>query len=136
MLKVQRVVKMHFDMKKPRTEDAEVVNCPRWQEERMDPVGYFLIRTADGKLEAGICDYNKINIVKKVWMGGLPQDVYQHIISDNPTIMRDHCAYLAKELTRAWICMKLGIKYVQDGKIDGSFPEVEWISRKESAPAP
>lgn len=123
-----------FNMRKPDTEQSEVVDCPKAPDEQMDPIGYFLVRVNGDKLEAGLCDYDRVNIIKKVWQGSKPQDVYQQIVSDIPEIMQVHVGYLAKELTRAWICMKLGVKFVQDGKMDGTFPEVEWLSRKENAP--
>ncbi len=123
-----------FDMRKPDTQEAEVVECPKAGDEEMDPIGYFLIRVNGDKLEAGLCSYDKINIIKKVWTGSKPQDVYQQIIKDNPTIMKDHCAYLSKELTRAWICMKLGVRFVQDGRMDGTFPEADWLQKKENSP--
>lgn len=121
---------MHFDMKKPDTEEAEVVECKPKGDEQMDPIGYFLIRINGDRLEAGLCDYKNINVVKKIWTGSKPQDIYRQIIEDIPGIMKDHCGYLSKELTRAWICMKLGVKFVQDGKMDGTFPEVDWLQKK------
>ncbi len=123
-----------FHIKKPEIDNAEIVECPKAGDEVMDPVGYFLIRVNNKDLEAGLCDYDKVNVIKRVWKGQKPQDVYQKIIADMPEIMREHCSYLAKELTRAWICMKLGVKYVQDGKMDGTFPEIEWLNKKDNVP--
>ena len=121
-------------MRKPETHQAETVDCPSAPDEQMDPIGYFLIRVNEGKLEAGLCSYDMVNIIKKVWRGGKPQDVYQQIVTDMPEIMQVHVGYLSKELTRAWICMKLGVKFVQDGRADGTFPEVEWLLRKDGSP--
>ena len=123
-----------FNMRKPETHQAETVDCPSAPDEQMDPIGYFLIRVNEGKLEAGLCSYDMVNIIKKVWRGGKPQDVYQQIVTDMPEIMQVHVGYLSKELTRAWICMKLGVKFVQDGRADGTFPEVEWLLRKDGSP--
>ncbi len=119
-----------MDMKKSESGNAEMVECKNNLNEVMDPIGYFLIRLNDGKLEVGLCAYDKINVVKKVWTGDKPQDIYKQIIKDEPEIRKEHCAYLGKELTRAWICMKTGVTYVQDGKIDGTFPEVEMLTKK------
>ncbi|MEK6887609.1 MAG: hypothetical protein AABX14_01555 [Candidatus Aenigmatarchaeota archaeon] len=102
--------------------------------EKLDPVGYFLIRINNGKLEVGFCGYKDVNIIKKTWIGSKPQDVYRQIIEDMPKLAKDHCAYLGKELTRAWICMKMDVKYIQDGKMDGTFPEVDWLIRNGGAP--
>ena len=123
-----------FKMRKPETQQAETVDCPVAGDEQMDPIGYFLVRVSGGKLEAGLRDYDGVKLNKKVWKGSKPQDVYQQIVTDNPTIMQVHVGYLAKELTRAWICMKLGVKFVQDGRMDGTFPEVDWFVRKEGSP--
>ncbi|MBI4174274.1 MAG: hypothetical protein HY517_01405 [Candidatus Aenigmarchaeota archaeon] len=123
-----------FNMRKPAAQTADIVDCPTAPDEVMDPIGYFLIRVSGDKLEAGLCDYDNVNVIKKIWRGMKPQDLYQQIVADNPTIMQVHVGYLAKELTRAWICMKLGVKFVQDGRMDGTFPEVEWLLRKENAP--
>lgn len=121
---------MHFDMKKPDAHEADVVECRDKGHESMDPIGYFLIRINGDRLEAGLCDYDNVNVVKKIWTGSKPQDIYRQIIEGIPGIMKDHCGYLSKELTRAWICMKLGVKFVQDGKMDGTFPEVDWLQKK------
>jgi hypothetical protein len=110
--------------------NAKAKVCRDLGHEKLDPVGYFLIRITDGKLEVGLCGYKEVNVIKKIWNGNKPQDVYRQVIEDLPDIQRDHCAYLGKELARAWICMKLDVKYVQDGKMDGTFPEVEWLSKK------
>jgi hypothetical protein len=98
--------------------------------EKLDPTGYFLIRINKRKIEVGLCDYKKSEIIKKVWTGEKPQDIYRQIIIDMPKLRKDHCAYLGKELARAWLCMKLGVKYIQDGKFDGTFPEAEWLKKR------
>jgi hypothetical protein len=95
--------------------------------EKMDPVGYFLIRINKDMIEVGLCDYKDVNKIKQLWTGSKPQNIYHQVIKDLPKIQRDHCAYLGKELARAYICMRLCHKYVQDGRVDGSFPEVEMI---------
>ena len=123
-----------FNMRKPAAQEAEAIDCPKAPDEQMDPIGYFLIRVSGDKLEAGLCDYDNVNIIKKIWRGAKPQDVYQQIVADIPEIMQAHVGYLSKELTRAWICMKLSVKFVQDGRMDGTFPEVEWLLRKEGSP--
>lgn len=119
-----------FDIKKPDAKEAETVECVDKGYEPMDPIGYFLIRVNGDKLEAGLCDYVNINVIKKVWTGSKPQDVYRQIVEDMPEIMKDHVGYLAKELTRAWICMKLEVQFVQDGRADGTFPEIDWLKKK------
>ncbi len=119
-----------MDMKKSKCDDAEVINCEH-KEEVMDPVGYFLIRIIDGKLEVGLCSYDEVNVVKKRWIGDKPQDIYMRIAEDLPDIRKEHIAYLGKELARAWICMKTDVKYIQDGKMDGTFQEADMLTKKD-----
>ena|SRR3989338_2626792 len=97
--------------------------------ERLDPVGYFLIRVHGRKIEVGLCGYKKINIITRMWTGSKPQDVYTQVIKD-VKISKEHAAYLGKELARAWMCMQTGVDYVQDGKMDGTFPEADWLRKR------
>jgi hypothetical protein len=103
--------------------------CGTLKAETMDPIGYFLIRIYKGGIEVGLCNYSEINIIKRLWVGEKPQNIYRRIIRDLPKIRKDHCAYLGKELARAWICLKTDTKYIQDGKVDGTFPEVDLWKR-------
>lgn len=117
-----------IDLTRPKIA-AKPKICKERGFEKLDPVGYFLIRIRKNVIEVGLCDYNP-KVIRKIWTGRMPQDIYRQIIEDVPKISRDHCAYLGKELARAWICMKTGIPYVQDGNVDRTFPEVDMIKRK------
>lgn len=124
---VRTMKKRQFQPMKPVVDLAvfeSKTECPNLDIENMDPVGYFLIRI-DEQIEVGLCSYKEINVIKKLWTGKNPQNLYRQIIKDIPRIRKDHCAYLGKELARAWICMVTESKYVQDGNIDGTFPEVK-----------
>jgi len=118
-------------MQKPIV-DGETVYCEKFDMNtlEMDPMGYFLIRVCNETLEVGLCSYNTSNTVKRVWMGKLPQDIYMKVIIDCPEIWQEHAAYLGKELARAYICMHMGITYIQDGRIDGSFQETSMLVKK------
>ncbi len=100
-----------------------------------DPVGYFLIKVDAERqeLEVGLCKNNAPRNIKILIKGKLPQDIYLRIIDEGLVSRMDHAAYLGKELARAWICMKLGVKYVQDGTVSGEFPEVKWLKKRENA---
>lgn len=117
--------------------DARVLNADEKTYEWVaDPVGYFLIRINEEaqELEVGICEYDDLNVVRIIVKGQLPQQIYQRIVEEGLVSRLDHAAYLGKELARAWLCMKLSVKYVQDGAMSGEFPEVQWLIRKEGAP--
>jgi tetrahydromethanopterin S-methyltransferase subunit A len=115
-----------FQITKPAVDiQLQAIECKDLEPEKMDPIGYFLVRIHKDKIEVGLCNYKEINQIKKLWVGNKPQNIYRQIVKDLPRLQRDHCAYLGKELARAWICMKMETKYVQDGKVDGSFPEIE-----------
>lgn len=119
------------------TEGSRVINADERKYEWVaDPVGYFLIRyNADSQeLEVGICEYNDLNNIKVVVKGKLPQQICQTVIDEGLVSRMDHVAYLGKELARAWTCMKLSVKYVQDGAMSGEFPEVQWLEKKANAP--
>gem|GEM_PF-1848551 len=100
-----------------------------------DPVGYFLIRINKEaqEIEVGVCEYDNPSEIKILIKGSLPQQVYQRVIDEGLVSRMDHAAYLGKELARAWICMKLGVKYVQDGTVSGEFPEAKWLQKNENA---
>lgn len=121
---------MKFDFSKP-TNIGEVIECEHFDMMalKMDEVGYFLIRVTD-KLEVGLCGYEKVNTILRTWRGNIPQDIYMKILADIPELRKEHIAYLGKELARAYICLKLGIQYIQDGRMDGSLPEPELVKEK------
>lgn len=117
--------------------NAKVINAASWStyEWIADPVGYFLIRVngETHELEVGLCENEDPSNIKILVKGELPQDIYLRIIDEGLVSRMDHAAYLGKELARAWMCMKLGVKYVQDGTVSGEFPEVLWLEKKPGA---
>ncbi len=132
------MIKMAEDVKKYiwnaiQWNNAKVINADdKTYEWIADPVGYFLIRINEEtqEIEVGICEYDDVNSIKILVKGRLPHHIYQRIIDEGIVSRMDHAAYLGKELARAWICMKLGVKYVQDGSVSGEFPEVLWLQKK------
>ncbi len=120
---MQKSEYMEWKIAKPDASQSQIIDCPENNDEVLDPLGYFLIRYTD-KLEVGLCKYGSGNVIIKTWTGNKPQDVYKKIIADLPSLTQTHCAYLGKELTRCYLCLKLGLKYIQDGTIKGDFPEI------------
>ncbi len=84
----------------------------------LDPKGYFLIRinAATKEIEVGFCN-ERNKVVLKV-TGKKPIDIYHTIINkENLDIRKDHCAYLGRELQKAYIALQLNINYVQDDEL-------------------
>jgi len=50
--------------------------------------------------------------------GKTPEEVYQQIISEGLVSLQQHAAYLGKELGKAFIAIKHGVKYVQDKELE------------------
>ena len=101
-------------MEKPREIDATGVKRP-W---KMDPKGYFLIRTNTelNKIEAAFCDY-KENKVRIIIRGDNPMEVYTIMLKEDLVQNLDHAMDLGVELEKAYVALKTGKKYTQD-KID------------------
>lgn len=118
--------------------NAKVIDAKNWQsyEWVADPIGYFLIRINEEtqEIEVGLCENEDPSNIKILIKGKLPQDIYLRMIDEGFVSRMDHAAYLGKELARAWLCMKLGVKYVQDGSVSGEFPEALWLEKRKDAP--
>lgn len=85
----------------------------------LDPKGYFLIRinSKAKNIEVGFC--NSRNKVTLKVVGKKPIEIYQTIINQiNLDIRKDHCAYLGRELQKAYIALQRNIPYVQDEELD------------------
>ena len=85
----------------------------------IDKEGYFLIRInrENKNIEVGFCrEIGKISL--KV-TGKKPIDIYQAIINkEGLNIRKDHCAYLGRELQKAYIALQNNLEYVQDEELD------------------
>ena len=82
---------------------------------KLDPAGYFLIRSNKNRLEVGFC--KKDNIIEKLFIGDDAASIYNTIVR-HITLLPEHAAYLGKELTKLEIAMKLKIEYIQDDPLD------------------
>ncbi len=84
----------------------------------LDPAGYFLIRINKEKklIEVGFCN-ERNKLVLKV-SGKKPIDIYQTIINkEKLPIRKDHCAYLGRELQKAYMALHKNLDYVQDDEL-------------------
>lgn len=84
----------------------------------LDPQGYFLIRidAVAQTIEVGFCNARNKVVLKVV--GGKPLDIYQTIINKlELEIRKDHCAYLGRELQKAYIALQQKVSYVQDDEL-------------------
>lgn len=89
------------------------------KEFQLDEKGYFLIRInrEDKKIEVGFCE--KPNVVSLTVVGKKPIDIYNQIINkEKLEIRKDHCAYLGRELEKAYIALNQNIEYIQDNELD------------------
>ena len=85
----------------------------------LDPLGYFLIRINKEKkeIEAGFC--KTPNIISILVKGTSPLEIYQTIINKvKLDIRKDHCAYLGRELQKAFLALKLNLDYIQDEELN------------------
>lgn len=85
----------------------------------IDNKGYFLIRVnrEKGNIEVAFCK-EKNKVALKV-IGKKPIDIYHTIINkEKLPIRKDQCAYLGRELQKAYIALKNNLKYVQDDELD------------------
>lgn len=85
----------------------------------LDSEGYFLIRvdSINNNIEVGFCNSKNIVILKVI--GKKPIEIYHTIINKiSLDIRKDHCAYLGRELQKAYIALKKRIKYVQDDELE------------------
>lgn len=100
------------------TNEVEMVNAEYDDETEfvLDSAGYFLIRLNKGKIEVGFCN-SRNKVVLRI-IGEKPIDIYYTIINKNGlNIRKDHCAYLGRELQKAYIALQKGIDYVQDEEL-------------------
>jgi len=104
----------YYDIDVNKPEEVEATRGP-WV---MDPNGYFLIRIDynNQKLEVAFC--NTENKMIKVIKGDHPLPIYYTIDRLKLILRIDHACYLGTELQKAYIAMKLNLKYVQDEELD------------------
>lgn len=84
----------------------------------LDPIGYFLIRLHNEKIEVGFCKYKymvleKSNKVLKKFSSKDVNEILRWIEKKKLYSKKEHFEYLKKELNRAKECLISEKKYVQ-----------------------
>lgn len=85
----------------------------------LDPIGYFLIRLHNEKIEVGFCKYKdmvpgKSNKVLKKFSSKDVNEILRWIEKKKLYSHLNHFEYLKKELNRAKECLDNNKKYVQE----------------------
>lgn len=81
----------------------------------MDTAGYFVILPQLDKQMIVVEHYTYDNTLQRVIYGKDARSIYWTIIQNGWVTQLSHAAYLGKELAKAELSIKLGMKYVQDG---------------------
>ncbi len=86
---------------------------------KLDPIGYFLIRTKNNKIEIGFCKYKdmvlgKSNKVLKQFKSDKPEAILSWVKKNKLYSQSSHLSYLKKELARAKLAIKNKKEYVQN----------------------
>lgn len=81
----------------------------------LDKAGYFVIIPRPEKGDIVVEHYSYDNKMLWVIEGRDARSIYWTIIHNGWVTQLSHAAYLGKELTRAELSLKSGIKFIQDG---------------------
>jgi tetrahydromethanopterin S-methyltransferase subunit A len=98
-----------------RVSDAPVVQAQAPARVELDKAGYFVIIPRADKGDLVIEHYSYDNKLLRTLEGRDARSLYSTIIQNGWVSQLSHAAYLGKELTRAELSLKSGVKFVQDG---------------------
>jgi len=79
--------------------------------------GSFFIYTEDGEIVTQHFTRGREK-TQYIFRGKTPEEVYYKIISEGLVSLQQHAAYLGKELEKAYLAIKHGVKYVQDKELE------------------
>ncbi len=82
---------------------------------KLDREGYFVIIISQKKAKIIVEQYSNDNKLLRKIEGNNGRDIYFTIINNKWVSELSHAAYLGKELSRAEMSIKKGLKFVQDG---------------------
>lgn len=83
----------------------------------VDSSGYFLIKVNEKNKSIEVLFCRKKNEIMFKITGKTPIELYQTMINkEKLNIRKDHCAYLGRELQKAYDCLKNNKEYVQDSE--------------------
>lgn len=92
-----------------------VINAQGFDKVEMDKTGYFVIIPQSEKSIIVVEHYSYDNKLLRIIKGKDARNIYLTIIKNGWVTHLSHAAYLGKELMKAEISIKFGLKYIQDG---------------------
>ncbi len=103
-----------------QTSTVKVSSVPKIKARRpkglkLDKAGYFVIIPSKKNGIITVEHYNYDNKLLRIIEGKNSRDIYRTIIDNNWITDLSHAAYIGKEIGRAELAIKMGIKYVQEG---------------------
>lgn len=109
-------MKLRKITKNPKVKEILAESDKKWDR---DKKSFLLIKINNKtkKLEVGVCNYKDYTIDYTI-SGNTPEEIYQTIIRLGLISKMTHAAYLGRELEKASVCRKLGLKYIQDEEIN------------------
>ena len=100
---------------RPRMPSVMTIQAKEAPRVDMDPAGYFVIIPQPAKRVVMVEHYSYDNELLRTIEGSKAREICGTIIANKWVTQLSHAAYLGKELERAELSVKLGLKYVQDG---------------------
>lgn len=88
------------------------------KEFKLDPKGYFLIRVNQEKQRVEVGHCGQRNEVDVMVHGSKAIEIYMTIIKRGLVGDLGHAAYLGREIEKACLALKNGLKYVQDDELE------------------
>lgn len=85
---------------------------------KLDPKGYFLIRVNQEKQRVEVGHCGQRNEVDVMVHGNTAIEIYMTIIKRGLVGDLGHAAYLGREIEKACLALKHGLKYVQDDELE------------------
>jgi len=98
-----------------RISEVPIIHAEQPAKVEMDKAGYFVILPQPEKQIIVVEHYSYDNTLQRVIDGKDARSIYWTIIRNGWVTQLSHAAYLGKELAKAELSIKLGVKYVQDG---------------------
>ena len=86
---------------------------------KLDPAGYFLIKTEEDQILIGFCRYKEEtgwyeNTVESSMASHNPEKILQWVNENGYYTQEEHYQYILKELYYAKKCIEKGKKYIQN----------------------
>jgi tetrahydromethanopterin S-methyltransferase subunit A len=104
----------HFRTNPVETSTVPVVRAKEPEKVEMDKAGYFVIIPHPKKKVIIVEHYSYDNRLLRIIEGEDARSIYHTIIENGWVTQLSHAAYLGKELAKAELSLKLGLKYTQD----------------------